>query len=64
MFAVDYMSDGKLSFTELYVPKGNTPKTKMMSPKVLKYAIETEKLYKILAYRGDGERWEKGDKDG
>lgn len=63
VFAVDYMSDGKLSFTELYVPKGDTPRTKVMSPKVLKYAIEVEKLYLVIAYRGDGERWEKEGKN-
>lgn len=56
VFAVDLKPGGKLYCTELYVPKGNTPKTKTISPESLKYAIETEKLYLVIAYRGDGER--------
>lgn len=51
VFAVDLKPGGKLSFTELYVSDGDTPRTKTMSPEILKYAIETEKLYLVIAYR-------------
>ena len=51
IFAVDLKPGGKLHCTELYVSDGDTPRTKVMSPKILKYAIETEKLYVVVAYR-------------
>lgn len=51
IFAVDLKADGKLRCTELYVSEGYIPRIKEIYPKILKHAIETEKLYKVLAYR-------------